>query len=81
MDETPLSENATLEQTPPDTSLPSPAPENEKPQRNWLDAGVYFVRRLALALMTLAAAWLLLLFLRDQFPLGSRLASSGEEID
>jgi peptide/nickel transport system permease protein len=81
MDETPLLENATLEQNPPDTPLIPPIPENEKPQRNWRSAGVYFPRRLALALLTLAAAWLLLLYLRDQLPLDPMLASAGEELD
>jgi ABC-type dipeptide/oligopeptide/nickel transport system permease subunit len=70
MEETPLLvENTTFEQTPSDTT-PSSPPDDEKPQRDWLGAGVYFPRRLALALMTLVAAWLLLLFLRDQLPLG-----------
>lgn len=54
MDETPLSEQDML-----DTSLIPPIPENKKPQRNWLNARVYFPFRLTLAL-TLAAAWLLL---------------------
>ncbi|MGD9101392.1 MAG: hypothetical protein PVF45_13005, partial [Anaerolineae bacterium] len=75
MEETPLLEDTTPEQTPPDTT-PLP-PDEEKPQRDWLGAGVYFPRRLALALMTLVAAWLLLLFLRDQLP----LVPMGEEAD
>jgi hypothetical protein len=51
MDETPLSENATPEQDLPDTPFIPPIPENEKSQRNWLNAGVYFPRRLVLALL------------------------------
>lgn len=80
MDETPLVEDVTPEQSPPDPP-PPPTPDGEKSRRNWLDAGIYFPRRLVLALMTLVAAWLLLLLLRDQLPGDPMFARVGMEMD